>query len=89
MSAGVAAAKNNAYYGYIPYKRYGRILKIWMANQKYFKRKEISKKLAEETSVSSRYAARYILPLIQQMYKRGQEVKLKLTDEEKEWLLKN
>ncbi|MEK6839900.1 MAG: replication factor C large subunit [Nanoarchaeota archaeon] len=86
MTAGVSVSKEQQYYGYTPYKRYERILKMWMANQKYFKRKEISKKLAHETSVSSRYAARYLVPLLRVMYTHGKEVKLKLTDEEKEWL---
>ena len=57
-----------------------------MANQKYRKRKDIARKLAEHCSVSSRYAARYLVPLLRTMYKNGQSVALKLEDEEKEWL---
>jgi len=86
MTAGVAVVKEGEYHGYTPYKRYERLLKIWMSNQKNMKRREIAKKIAQECSVSSRYATRYLVPLLKVMYKRGQNISLKLEDEEIEWL---
>jgi replication factor C large subunit len=86
MSSGVALAKEKEYYGYTPYKRSELLLKIWMANQKYKRRKDIGKKLAQVTHVSSRFASRYLVPPIQQMYKHDKEIDVKLSDEEVEWL---
>ena len=86
MSAGVALAKEHDYYGYTPYKRYDRILKIWMANQRYKRRKDIAQKIGRHIHVSSRYAVRYVVPYLQLLYRQGQHINLPFTDEEVEWL---
>ncbi len=86
MSAGVSAAKEMQYYGYTPYKRYDRILKMWMANQKYKRRKDIAAKLASHSHVSSKYAVRHVVPYVKMLYKKGQEIDANFTDEEVEWL---
>ena len=88
MSAGVSVVKSNEYHGYTPYKRYGRILKIWMANQKYKRRKDISLKLAKHCSVSSRDAVKSIVPYLKVIYGKGNSVDVKFSKEEVEWLEK-
>jgi replication factor C large subunit len=47
LSAGIAAAKEQARLGFTAYKKPGRILKIWMNNQQQQKKKSISIKYAE------------------------------------------
>jgi len=49
MSSGIAFAKEKKKEGYIDYKRSGRILKLWIAKQKYTKRKSIAEKIATKT----------------------------------------
>lgn len=86
MSAGVSVAKERAYHGYTPYARHGRILKVWMANQKNARMKEIAKKIAAKTHVSSRDARKVIVPYVKRMYESGALLALPFSDEEIEWL---
>lgn len=85
MSAGVNVAKEQEYYGFTPYRRYGRILKIWMANQKNKKRKDITKKIAQYTHTSTREALKTI-PYIKAIYAHNNSLILPFTEEEVEWL---
>ena len=86
MSAGVSLVKEHQYYGYTPYSRYTRILKIWMANQKYKRRKDVALKIGRHTHVSSRYAARYLVPYVKMLYQKKQQINLPFSEEEVEWL---
>ncbi|MFC1697512.1 replication factor C large subunit [Nanoarchaeota archaeon] len=54
LTAGVAVSKDEKYKHYITYKPTDRILKLWQANMKYNKRKEISRKIAEKTHTSTK-----------------------------------
>ena len=54
MSLGVALAKDEKNKSFIPYKRPGRLLKIWIANRKNARKKEISGKIAEKTHMSKK-----------------------------------
>lgn len=54
ITAGVACAKDEKYKGMHEYKQSSRILQIWIANQKYAKRKAIAEKMALTTHTSAR-----------------------------------
>ncbi len=46
LSVGVALAKKEKKIGFVAYKRTDRILKLWIAKQKYSKKREIAKKIS-------------------------------------------
>ncbi|MEM4267678.1 MAG: replication factor C large subunit [Candidatus Woesearchaeota archaeon] len=75
ITAGVASAKDQKYTSpanYVPPKR---ILKIWIANQRFLKKKNIALKIAENTHTSFRRAIKDTFPYIHFMFKhsRGSE----------------
>ncbi|MBT3304018.1 replication factor C large subunit [Candidatus Woesearchaeota archaeon] len=89
MSAGVALSKKEKYKEMITYKPTSRILKIWMANMKYQKRKEIARKIAEKTHTSAKRVISDVLPYVQTMIKKGKEFReFDLSEEEITWLRK-
>ncbi|RJQ21903.1 replication factor C large subunit [Candidatus Woesearchaeota archaeon] len=93
MTAGVAVAKDKKSGQFVQYQRTQRILKRWMANQKYAKRKEVSLKLGRVMHCSGKKA---LLPvgLLQRVYQAGHpsaakiSEELSLSEEEAEWLAK-
>jgi len=91
ITAGVATAKNKKSTSFVTYSRTKRLLKHWMANQKYAKRKQIAQKIATATHCSSRKALQETLPYLQRIFKNNQEQitkELDLEEEEAEWLAK-
>ena len=86
MSAGVALSKDVKTNAFVSYKRTNRILKLWQANMKYNKRKEIAKKLSKDLHVSSRKLVKDVMPYIQIMYKKGIDLGFNLEEEEIDWL---
>ena len=91
LSAGIAVSKDEKNKKMIEYKQNGRILKIWMANMKYMKRKAIAEKIAEKTHTSSKRVLHDILPHIQFMIQKGNTALIKefqLEPEEVVWLKK-
>ena len=52
LTAGVAVAKDHRLSGLVNYRQTSRLLKIWMANSRYQKRKNIAAKIAEKTHTS-------------------------------------
>ena len=56
LSYGIAASKKNAKQGFTNYKRPTRILKIWLNNQRTFKKKSIAKKYARYVHVGEKRA---------------------------------
>src|SRR3989344_1212728 len=46
LSVGIALAKKEKRTGFVAYKKTDRILKLWIAKQKYSKKREIAKKIA-------------------------------------------
>ena len=54
MSAGVTKAKNNYYPSFTKYERTSRLLKIWWANRKNAKKKDIAGKIARKTHTSTK-----------------------------------
>ena len=93
MTAGVSASKTEKNKMPMEYKQTSRFLKIWMANQRYAKRKTIAAKLAEKTHTSVSEAIKnlpYIQPIFQKNRKMAEAMaqELDLDDEEVGWLSK-
>ncbi len=93
QTAGVAVSKDEKYRGALDITETRRLLKIWMANQKYAKRKAIAEKLAERTHTSWRVAQKE-MPFLQHIYRNngmmaeGISGWLELNDDEAGWLRK-
>ncbi len=91
LTAGISSAKTERNTNFIPYKRTMRLLKIWQANMKFAKRKDIAAKLAEKTHTSKRIAIQQI-PYFQAMFRKEVNPELvnelELTDDEVAWLRK-
>ena len=92
ITAGVAVAKDKKSTAFVSYGRTTRLLKHWMANQKYAKRKQIAQKLAAATHSSMKKALQDTLPYIHYIYQKKHPStetiteELKLDEEELEWL---
>ncbi|MEK6984640.1 MAG: replication factor C large subunit [Nanoarchaeota archaeon] len=91
ITAGIASAKKEKYKQLVEYKPTGRILKLWWANQKAAKKKEIAKKIAEKTHSSKKEILKNTMPYFPIMFKnkemRGNIINyLGLNSEEAEWL---
>tara|TARA_Y100000310_G_scaffold345863_1_gene471737 strand:- start:11214 stop:12398 length:1185 start_codon:yes stop_codon:yes gene_type:complete len=85
LTAGISAAKTERNPNFVEYKPTMRFLRMWQANIKNAKKKEIAVKLAEATHVSTKvakeqipYLQKYINPLIAE--------ELDLSPEEVNWL---
>ena len=69
-------------------------LEIWMANQKYAKRKSIAEKIAEKTHSSAKRVMADTLPYFQEIFRKNKALgnlmaeELGLGEEEAEWLAK-
>lgn len=87
LIAGVMTAKEKPSYGYTPYRRYQRLLTMWMANQRNFKRKEIAQIIKKEAHCSTRRAVQEYIPYLQIMAKHKKTPSF-LTEEQTEWLKK-
>jgi len=93
ITAGIATAKDKKTPGMADYTRTQRILKIWMANQKYLKRKKIAAKLGTAMHCSAKKALQ-TLPHIQKLYKTKHPSAIQITseldldEEEVEWMEK-
>jgi replication factor C large subunit len=86
LSAGISSATKLKTNKFISYKRSSRILKIWMANQRYAKKKSIISKYARATHMSKKKAMKesFLLPLI---LNNEMQDKLELDEKEQEYLL--
>lgn len=89
LSAGIASAKPEARNGFTSYKRSGRILKIWLNNQRTAKKKSISIKYASLCHISIKRAM-HDFPVIKQIILSNNKIQkqLKLEDDEIEYLEK-
>lgn len=92
MTAGVALAKKKKYNTPCSYKKVSRILKMWIAKQKYMKRRSIAEKIAKKTHTSSKRVIQDSLPYLGVLFKKnkGGDIaeELGLSDEEVEWLIR-
>ncbi|MFA6461151.1 MAG: replication factor C large subunit [Candidatus Woesearchaeota archaeon] len=91
LTAGISSAKDKRNPEPVHYVQTMRLLKIWQANQKWAKRKEIAAKLAAKTHTSVKEAVQqvgYIQSIIKQT--GGVEIikELDLNEEEVEWMKK-
>ncbi len=92
LSAGIAVSKDEKYKKFIRYGPTKRLLKIWMANRKYQKRKAIAEKVAEKTHSSAKRALHDTLPYLQAIFQKDIDSGMKLADwleldrEEAEWM---
>jgi len=91
LTGGISAAKEEKNPQFIQYKPTMRILKIWQANMKNAKKKEIAIKISKATHTSKKVALDQI-PYFQSLFQKlasPQMIKeLNLTDEEVDWLRK-
>lgn len=94
LTAGVAVSKDEKYKEFVQYAPTKRILKMWMANQKYLKRKAIAEKVAEKTHTSAKVAVRDTVPYLQTVFQKNKAMsariaeELDLNDDEVAWLRK-
>ena len=94
LSAGVSTAKEERNPKQIEYKQSSRLLKMWMAKNKHAKKREVAKKYASQTHVSSSVAMEYMPFIRQRMRHFSQKQKrqfaeeLELSDEEFAWFAK-
>ncbi len=94
LSGGIAVSKDKKYPEFIQYKPTMRILKLWMANQKYAKRKAIAEKIHEKLHSSVKETVKSTIPYLQFIFRnnkvQGTQLanELGLIDEEVEWLNK-
>ncbi len=90
MTAGVSFAKSKDSKNYIPYKRTGRILKYWIAKNKYSKRKTISEKISKATHSSTKKVLKDTLPYFKVLFRKNKSLgiaaSLGLNEEEIEYL---
>jgi len=87
LTAGVACAKDAPYRTSIEYKRSERILKLWIAKQKYAMRLSIAGKVAELCHCSTRRAVQDTLPFLRTIAKKYDIASaLELDEEQAAWL---
>lgn len=89
ITAGVAVSKDEKKSGFIKYERNARLLKIWMANRKYAKRKAIAAKLGKYCHCSAKKALQF-LPLLKPALLKSPSLieELAIDDDELSWLSK-
>lgn len=93
LTAGIAVSKKEKYAKFVQYQPTQRILKIWMANQKYLKRKAIAQKIAGSTHCSVKEVIKD-MDYYRLMFKKNKVMgnriaeELELDDDEVEWLRK-
>jgi replication factor C large subunit len=86
LSYGISASKNGIKKGFFKYMKPDRILKIWLSNQKFSKRKSIAQKYASKTHIGTKRAL-FEWGEIKNILKNPEVQKqLKLTEEEVEYL---
>lgn len=87
LTAGIASAKDNNLSGFKSYKKSSRLLKIWIANARYQKRKSIAEKIALKTHTSPKKVIHNI-HFFKAMIKNNSQIanELGLDEEEVEWL---
>lgn len=86
LSYGIASCKKNPKTGFTSYKKPGRILQMWLNNQKTAYKKSICEKYSQYVHVSYKRAM-YEFPVIKQIIKNNKDIQkeLKLSKEEIEY----
>lgn len=92
ITAGIAVSKDSRYPGMVKYTPTGKLLKIWLSNQKSMKKKAIAEKIAAKTHTSKKEALKSVLPYIEIAFKNNPALResmieeMGLSDEEAEWM---
>lgn len=81
LTAGVAVAKDERSKLPPKYEQTTRLLKIWMANQKYNKRRLVAQKIAEATHCSTKTALHHSMPWLQVIIKSKPDLAQQLAEE--------
>ncbi len=88
LTYGVSAAKKNVKTGFTSYKKPGRILKIWLNNQRTAKKKSIAEKLAQKTHIGTKRAMNDFKIFVDILKNHDVRKELRLTEEETDYLHK-
>ena len=91
LTAGVATAKDKKQNDSANYRQTSRLLKIWMANSRYNKRKNIAEKIADKTHTSASKVIQdihYFKTMIKNSSSDEIANELNLDQEEVEWIRK-
>lgn len=94
LSIGIALSKEKKYNKFVQYVPTTRILKMWMANNKYGKRKEISRKISDMTHTSQKHIIKEQFIYFKKLFESKSPivdklaVELDLDDAEIEWMSK-
>ena len=94
LSAGIAVAKEKKYPGMTEYKPTGRILKMWIYNQKNAKRKKIAAALAPGLHTSTKRVRQDVLPYLKFAARKDKKLlkavctQYDIDDETAEWFSK-
>lgn len=89
LSYGIAASKNKVKTGFTTYKKPTRILKMWMANQKLAKKKDIAEKYAKLTHIGKKRAIQEFNLLLPFLQNEKIQKQMKLTPEEIDYINKS
>ena len=89
LSYGISASKTKAKPGFSAYKKPTRILKMWMSNQKFAKRKSIAEKYCKITHIGLKRAIQDFNVITPILKKPEVQKQLKLTEEEVLYLEQN
>ncbi|MFH1275908.1 MAG: replication factor C large subunit [Candidatus Woesearchaeota archaeon] len=86
LTAGISSAKEDRNPAFVKYQPTMRLLKIWQANMKYARKKEIAEKLSQHLHISKKMALRE-LPYLQKALTTDKvAAELDLSSDEIEWL---
>jgi replication factor C large subunit len=86
LGAGIAASKKYNRSDYTQYKKPTRILKIWLANQRFAKKKTICQKYAKRTHTSTKRAMKDFLLIKEIIQNETIQKNLRLTSDEIEYI---
>lgn len=93
LTAGVALGKDEKYHSFVKYGPTTRLLKIWQANQRQHRKKQIAQKIADKTYSSQKEILKSTMPYMKAIFKNKEMAEriseeLGLDKEEVEWLRK-
>jgi replication factor C large subunit len=81
LTAGVAVAKQQKNNKFVPYRPTSRILKLYIANMRFMKRKAIAQKIAEKTHSSHKEIIKSTLPYLKIVFRHNKKAAEQITDE--------
>jgi replication factor C large subunit len=89
ITSGIAFSKTETNINFTEYKRTSRILKMWMAKQRYAKKNAICEKIAHKTHTSKKDAIKNSFPYLKKILLQPKIIaELDLSEDEIAWLQK-